>query len=172
MRTITTHIVNPANDRIAIVVMDGPGPGGANHLYSLQIDQAPNFGKLAYEAYCAKTGGKSLVSGAPLPTWDQQAEAIQDAWHAAAVAVLEYTKRNPLLSFQNGPINADGNGVNGITHEALLAVLIDRLEAFQAGQYANTYNEDALDHLCSAKLALQTRTKDRMARGVEGTHKV
>ena len=40
------------------------------------------------------------------------------------------------LRFQNGPINADGNGVNGITHEALLAVLCDRLRGFQAGPYA------------------------------------
>ena len=34
------------------------------------------------------------------------------------------------LRFQNGPISEDGNGVNGITHEALLAVLIDRLRGF------------------------------------------
>ena len=40
------------------------------------------------------------------------------------------------LRFQNGPINADGNGVNGITREALLAVRCDRVRGFQSGQYA------------------------------------
>lgn len=30
------------------------------------------------------------------------------------------------IQFQNGPINADGNGVNGVQHEDLLAIIIDR----------------------------------------------
>jgi hypothetical protein len=72
------------------------------------------------------------------------------------------------LAFQNGPINEAG--VNGITHEALLAILIDRMEGFQAGSFASIYNAEALSHLTSAQEALQRRTKERMARGVEGTH--
>lgn len=170
MRTITSHIVNPANDRVQISVLDAPGPGGANHLYGLAIDPAPHFGKLAYEAYYNRAGGKSLVSGNPLPTWDQQAEPIQDAWHAAAVAMLDVCIRNPVLSFHNGPIAVDGNGVNGITHEALLAVLIDRMEDFQAGPYSCPENNDALIHLHGALARLKCRTESRMARGVEGTH--
>ena len=39
--------------------------------------------------------------------------------------------RRTQVSFQNGPINADGNGVNGLTHEVLLAILADRLRGFQ-----------------------------------------
>jgi hypothetical protein len=72
------------------------------------------------------------------------------------------------LSFQNGPINE--TGVNGITHEALLAILIDRLEGFQAGQFASNYNAAALFHIQAAQLQLLERTRERMARGVEGTH--
>lgn len=72
--------------------------------------------------------------------------------------------------FQNGPIAEVG--VNGITHEALLAILIDRLEAFQAGPYASADNQDALDAMRTAQSALQRRTLRRMARGVEGTHQV
>jgi hypothetical protein len=72
------------------------------------------------------------------------------------------------LNFQNGPIAEAG--VNGITHEVLLAILIDRLEGFQAGEYANEYNAAALDHLKSAQGALFDRTRERMSRGVEGTH--
>lgn len=38
MRRITDHIVNPANDRIEIAVVDEPGAGGANHHYAVTID--------------------------------------------------------------------------------------------------------------------------------------
>lgn len=73
-----------------------------------------------------------------------------------------------MLVFQNGPIKLVG--VNGITHEALLAVLVDRLEGFQSGEYANADNDIALYHLRSALVHLQLRTRARIARGVEGTH--
>lgn len=72
--------------------------------------------------------------------------------------------------FQHGPIAEVG--VNGVTHEALLAILIDRLEAFQRGAFANRYNEAALIDLRNAQGTLQARTRERMARGVEGTHTV
>jgi hypothetical protein len=73
-----------------------------------------------------------------------------------------------VIAFQNGPIAEAG--VNGITHEALLAILIDRLQAFQAGPFANPHNEAALKYLEGAQHELQARTKERMERGVEGTH--
>lgn len=38
MRTITDHIVNPANDRITITAVDEPGAGGANHHYAIDVD--------------------------------------------------------------------------------------------------------------------------------------
>ena len=70
--------------------------------------------------------------------------------------------------FQNGPINE--KGVNGVTQEALIAICIDRLQAFQAGPYACRENAIALTKLEEAQMWLQKRTRDRMARGVEGTH--
>lgn len=72
------------------------------------------------------------------------------------------------IRFQNGPIAEAG--VNGLTHEALLSILIDRMEGFQAGPYASTDNQEALDAMRTAQTALQRRTLARMARGVEGTH--
>ena len=72
------------------------------------------------------------------------------------------------IHFQNGPINEAG--VNGITQEALLAICIDRLECFQAGPYACRENAIALTKLQEAQMWLQKRTRDRMARGVGGTH--
>lgn len=74
------------------------------------------------------------------------------------------------LSFQNGPIKEVG--VNGITHEVLLAILVDRLTCFQAGPYASRENALALTKLQEAAHWLEHRTKARVARGVEGTHNV
>lgn len=74
------------------------------------------------------------------------------------------------LYFQNGPIKEAG--VNGITHEVLLAILIDRLEGFQRGPFACADNAEALSHLKAAVEVLHRRTKARVARGVEGTHTV
>lgn len=71
------------------------------------------------------------------------------------------------LAFQNGPIAEAG--VNGITHEALLAVLVDRMQSFQAGPYACRENALALTKLEEAQHWLHHRTKARMDRGVEGT---
>lgn len=71
--------------------------------------------------------------------------------------------------FQNGPIGEAG--VNGVTHEALLAILIDRLRCFQAGPFSCRENALALTKLEEARHWLNSRTKARVARGVEGTHK-
>ncbi|MEN6537544.1 MAG: hypothetical protein ABFD89_28080 [Bryobacteraceae bacterium] len=73
-----------------------------------------------------------------------------------------------LVLFQNGPIKEFG--VNGVTQEALLAIVIDRLRSFQAGPYACEDNRLALEHSEAALGLLQKRTRARIARGVEGTH--
>ena len=74
------------------------------------------------------------------------------------------------ILFQNGAIPEAG--VNGVTQEVLLAIVADRLRSFQAGPFANDYNAAALSHVESALGALLDRTRNRMARGVEGTHTV
>lgn len=73
------------------------------------------------------------------------------------------------LCFQHDTIPAVG--VQGWTNEAVLAVVIDRLEGFQAGDFACDTNQIALDACRSALLSLELRTKDRKTRGVEGKHK-
>lgn len=118
IRTLSDHKVNPANDRIEVVVLDEPGPGGACHGYEV----------------CVPDG------------------------------------RNTKISFQNGPIAEEG--VNGVTHEALISILLDRLRAFQAGPYAGRENALALTKLEEAQMWLHSRTRARMARGVEGTHRL
>ena len=71
------------------------------------------------------------------------------------------------IRFQNGAINEVG--ANGLSNEALLAVVEDRLAGFQSGQYACRENAVALTKIQEAMMWLQKRTRDRMARGVEGT---
>jgi hypothetical protein len=72
------------------------------------------------------------------------------------------------INFQNGPIAEAG--VNGVTQEVLIAICIDRLRSFQAGPYACRENALALTKLEEAQQWLHSRTRARMARGVEGTH--
>lgn len=72
------------------------------------------------------------------------------------------------VRFQNGPILEAR--VNGISNEALLAIVEDRLIGFQAGDFACRENAVALTKIQEAMMWLQKRTRDRMARGVEGTN--
>lgn len=89
------------------------------------------------------------------------------AHHKYLIRHLTSPSPNCAIEFQNGPIKEVG--VNGVTHEALIAVCIDRLRSFQSGPYACRDNAEALTHLENAQLWLQKRTLDRMRRGVEGT---
>lgn len=73
------------------------------------------------------------------------------------------------LRFHTGPV---ADGVNGITNEALLAILADRLRGFQGGPFACQENADALAAIETAQARLGDRTRARVARGVEGTSEV
>ena len=76
------------------------------------------------------------------------------------------------ISWQNGPL---GTGEarqepNGAFVENVINAAIDRIEFYQASKFASADNAEALEHLTLAREALRRRTKDREARGVEGTH--
>jgi hypothetical protein len=71
------------------------------------------------------------------------------------------------LIFQSRPVKQVG--CNGITNEALLAVVADRLRGFQEGPLATHYNAMALLMIEEAAYWLNARTEDRVTRGVEGT---
>lgn len=71
------------------------------------------------------------------------------------------------INFQKGGVAEAG--VNGISNESLLAVVEDRLIGFQSGQFACRENAVALTKLQECMMWLQKRTRDREARGVEGT---
>lgn len=71
-----------------------------------------------------------------------------------------------IIEFQHGPVSA--SGINGLTNEALLAILIHRTEVLDM-QHASPYNTAAINHMRAAMDAFNTRTAEREARGVAGT---
>ena len=82
------------------------------------------------------------------------------------------------IDFQEGAIGKPED-VNGITNEALLTIVLDRLRGFNGdleaktgvgGAFKSRDNALAITHLEDALLRLQHRTIERMGRGVEGQH--
>lgn len=47
-----------------------------------------NQARIGYMAYREHTGGVSLVSGDPLPIWNDLPLNVQDAWKCAAEAII------------------------------------------------------------------------------------
>ena len=74
----------------------------------------------------------------------------------------------PALVFQEGPIQLPRH-VNGWTNEALIAVLVDRINRLNVGDYRCRENSCAITHLEEALHWLHARTTARQQRGVEGT---
>ena len=74
---------------------------------------------------------------------------------------VEYT-----LRFHTGDPR---EGINGVTNEALLAVVLDRLRHSQATGLACEQNEQALLNLEEALAWLGARSEERAEREVEGT---
>ena len=72
------------------------------------------------------------------------------------------------IRFQRGPVK--DNGINGITNEVLLAILIDRYRGLQSGKYPCRENAITLTKLEEALMWQHKRTADRKTRGVEGTN--
>ena len=95
----------------------------------------------------------------------QPVEGANESDPAKASRLARATCR---VQFQNGSIKEEG--VNGVSNEALLAIVEHRLQGFQAGDFACRENAIALVRLQECMMWLQKRTRDRVARGVEGTH--
>lgn len=70
------------------------------------------------------------------------------------------------VGFQFGPIKESGH--SGVQIEHLLAICAHRLACFQTGPFACRENALALTKIQEAMLWLQSRTRDRQSRGVEG----
>lgn len=106
-----------------------------------------------------------LIPGTP-PGSDLRIEVIEAA-HSYIVRSERHGSVIAGIDFQNGPIPE--KGVNGLTMESLLAICANRLDTFQRGPHACKSNELALFHIDAALQHLHGRTRERLARGVEGT---
>ena len=85
--------------------------------------------------------------------------------------IVEVEKANrtglTTIQFQNGPIPQVG--VNGLTNEALLAILLHRTKVLNK-LFPCKENEEAILHMQQAFQWFNQRTINRKARGVEGTY--
>lgn len=73
------------------------------------------------------------------------------------------------VKFQSGELI---NGLNGIFIEDLLEITVQHLKQFQDSEFRCRENACALTHIEEAQMWLEKRRKNRINRGVEGTHKV
>lgn len=76
------------------------------------------------------------------------------------------------ITWQNGPLQVGDKRIepNGCFVETVIRVALERLEFYQNSKFRNNYNLMAIASLETALQSLDQRTKDREARGVEGTH--
>lgn len=104
-----------------------------------------------------------------LPELELYADEGINQYTARAPLDLDILKRFAVhLPMQNGPIGEVG--INGLTNEVLLAIVIDRLQHFQSGKYHCVENDLALVSAQNALFFLKARTRDRLRRGVEGVN--
>jgi hypothetical protein len=94
-----------------------------------------NHGKIAYEAYVNKTGGKSLVSGDALPAWEVLSKNIQEAWDVASLAVCDARDKEILKAREE--VERSDNPMH--SNLALAALLTRRgFEGIQHGSQNNS----------------------------------
>jgi len=72
------------------------------------------------------------------------------------------------INFQYGPVSE--GGVNGLTNEALLAILIHRTKGLNK-KYPCRENSIAITNMEQALMWFEKRTEDRLDCGVEGENK-
>lgn len=76
------------------------------------------------------------------------------------------------IDWQNGPLGTGPDRIepNGAFVEGVLAAALGRLEYYQQGRFRCSENAEAMNHIVAALHALDSRTRARVERGVEGTH--
>ena len=76
------------------------------------------------------------------------------------------------IGWQNGPLGRGPDRIdpNGAFVEDIIQAAIGRLEFYQNSAFYCEANRNALNHLSKALEYLENRTRNREARGVEGTH--
>ena len=77
------------------------------------------------------------------------------------------------ISWQNGPLGRgpERKPPNGAFVEDVIDAARERIQYYQNSKFACATNAVAIEHLTAALEALDSRTKDREQREVEGLHK-
>lgn len=132
MREITSHIVNPANDRLKITVTDEPGAGGANHLYMIEgFNTASNASDPFVERHGAPSKHTTILfQNGPIP--EKGVNGITQEVLFAIVA-------DRLQSFQDGPFACVENGFALDHVKAAQEALLSRTRARMAQNVEGTH---------------------------------
>lgn len=93
-----------------------------------------------------------------------------NAPHHFMVVEEESNEALVYVDFQKGPVKEVG--LNGCQHEDLIKMILIRLENFQKSEYACEENAKAIEYLNKTLEIMESRTKNREARGVEGTSQI
>lgn len=75
------------------------------------------------------------------------------------------------INWQNGPVSKK-NSPNGAFVEGILEAVCGRIKFYQASKFACRENKMAIFHIQRALRWLEKRTRERLKRNVEGTHKI
>ena len=100
MREITSHIVNPVNDKLKIEVTDAPGSGGANHRYEITGFDTSNNPSLAGQGIEPKSKTVVLFQNGPI-----NEHGVNGLTQEVLLAIVE----DRLTSFQKGPFACTEN---------------------------------------------------------------
>ncbi|MCK6488310.1 MAG: hypothetical protein L6R48_08280 [Planctomycetes bacterium] len=104
VRTITDHIINPANDKLTITVTDAPGAGGANHAYLVAgFEPANNPSTDGLRDAGSNTAGQGILF--------QNGPIAEVGVNGITQEVLLAIVADRLRSFQAGPFSCRENAL-------------------------------------------------------------
>jgi hypothetical protein len=107
-RTLTSHIVNPANDKIEITVIDEPGSGGANHAYLVEgMDMSGNPAAVSFAEVDAERTDERYGLCIAFQNGPIAANGVNGVTQEVLLAIVE----DRLKSFQAGPYACRENAV-------------------------------------------------------------
>ncbi|MBT3328051.1 MAG: hypothetical protein HN396_17640 [Gemmatimonadales bacterium] len=150
MIEITTHHVEgaPGVRLFAVDEPDHEKGGGAHHVYALVWGDTERADL-----------DSQLPAGADSPF-------VSPVWGYPGAMMAGQGPIGIFLRFQKGPIKEFG--ANGLDAESLLAMVMHRLRCFQNGPFACEANERANTAIGQGLYESLRRTRDRVARQVEG----
>jgi len=100
MRKLTGHKINPANDKLEILVTDEPGAGGANHRYEIRgFDTITNSSVQDEQAF---QGLDIIFQNGPIP-----ANGVNGITQEVLLEIIA----DRLRSFQAGPYACRENAI-------------------------------------------------------------